>query len=133
MQSVAYILIVDDDLASQTLLRLALQQAGYIVQVVGTGHAALNMYTAFDLVLLDVLLPDMDGFVLCTELRKRSQMGIVMLTVLNSAEDIIYGLNLGADDYIAKPYRMREVAVRLRAVLRRCAWNHPANTRDSAP
>ena len=75
----------------------------------------------------------MDGFVLCTELRKRSQMGIVMLTVLNSAEDIIYGLNLGADDYIAKPYRMREVAVRLRAVLRRCAWNHPANTRDSAP
>ncbi len=129
MQSVAHILIVDDDLTSQTLLRLALQQAGYIVQVVGTGRAALGIYTSFDLILLDVLLPDMDGFALCAELRKRSQVAIVMLTGLNSAQDIIYGLNLGADDYIVKPYRMREVAVRLRAVLRRCTWKQ---IRDSA-
>ena len=123
----AHLLVIDAEPASHTLLRLSLQRAGYTVQVAGTGQAALDLYRASpsDLVLVEALLPDMDGFVVCAELRKRSRVPIVMLTALTRTDDILHGFSLGVDDYIAKPYRMAEVAVRLRAVLRRSTGHPP--------
>ncbi|MCX6050139.1 MAG: response regulator transcription factor [Chloroflexi bacterium] len=126
-------LVVDDNLDFRNLLRMALQQAGYTVRVADTGRAALDLCTsdAIDLVLLDALLPDMDGFTVCHELRKRSDVPVVMITALNSAEHIVQGLEIGVDDYIVKPCYWPEVAVRLQAVLRRsvrCAARRPRTT-----
>src|SRR4051812_24054712 len=114
MQSTAHILVVDDEPAIQTLLRLSLQRAGYSVQVAGTGQEALDLYTArpSNLVLLDICLPDIDGFTLCDELRLRSLVPIVILTAMNRAEDLSHAFRVGVDDYIVKPYRMDELAVR---------------------
>ncbi len=116
-----HILVVDDDTAFQVLLSLFLRQAGYTVQTVGTGQAALDLCLciSFDLVLLDGRLPDMDGFAVCAELRLRSYVPIIMLTALNHPSHIVNGLRLGADDYLAKPCRLQELAVRIQAVLRR--------------
>ncbi|MCX6044100.1 MAG: response regulator transcription factor [Chloroflexi bacterium] len=125
MSNHAHILIVDDEPAFQTLLRLSLQRAGYTVQIASTGQAALDQYVTSDLVLLDVILPDMSGFAVCGELRKRSDIPIVMLTASNRNEDIVHAFNLGVDDYIVKPCRMDEMIARLRAVLRRSAWQTP--------
>src|SRR4051794_7445793 len=125
MASAPHILVVDDDPASQLLLRIALQQVGYTVQVAGTGQAALAQFDAdpSDLVILDAWLPDMDGFTVCIELRRRSRVPIVILTALNSTEDIVHGFSAEADDYILKPYHLRVVLARLRAVL--CRGHRP--------
>jgi DNA-binding response OmpR family regulator len=77
---------------------------------------------AIELVLLDILLPDMSGFDVCREIRRVSQLPVVMLTSLNRTDDIVQGFDLGADDYITKPFRMREVQVRIDAILRRMQW-----------
>jgi len=76
-----------------------------------------------DLVLLDIMMPEMDGFTACAELRKRTDIPVVMLTALNRPDDIVHGFNLGADDYITKPFTFREVEVRLQAILRRVYWS----------
>lgn len=123
MLGTAHILVVDDEPAFQMLLRLSLQKAGYTVQVAETGWAALDLYATADLVLLDIHLPDIDGFSVCLELRKRSYVPIVMLTALNRPDDIIHAFNVGADDYIIKPYRIDELVLRLQAVLRRSVWH----------
>ena len=107
MPNVARLLIVEDDLDSQILLQLALQKAGYTVQVASTAQAALALYPFYDLLLMDVLLPDMDGFSLCVELRQHSEVPIVMLTALNRSEDIVHGFAVGVEEYITKPYRTR--------------------------
>lgn len=118
------VLVVDDEEPLRNLLRTSLLRAGYRVQVAKNGYEALEIFAQdqIDLVLLDVMMPEMDGFTTCTELRKRSDVPVVMLTALNRPDDIIYGFGLGADDYVTKPFTFREVEVRLQAIMRRLAW-----------
>lgn len=119
------ILVVDDEEPLRNLLQISLQKRGYNVFVARNGREALEVVTArkIDLVLLDIMMPELDGFATCTELRKRSDIPIVMLTALNRPDDIVHGFNLGADDYITKPFTFREVEVRLQAILRRVYWS----------
>lgn len=119
-----HILIVDDEEALRNLLRISLQKAGYTVSTAGNGKEAMDLFrqATVDLVLLDILMPDMDGYTLCAELRKRSDVPIIMLSALNRPDDVVYGFSLGADDYISKPFQFREVEVRIQAILRRIAW-----------
>ena len=88
------------------------------------GQEALDLFSRYDfsLVLLDVMMPGMDGFATCVELRKRSNVPVVMLTALNRPDDIVHGFGLGADDYITKPFTFREVEARLQAIMRRMSW-----------
>lgn len=118
------VLVVDDEEPLRNLLRTSLLRAGYRVLVAKNGYEALEIFAQdpVDLILLDVMMPEMDGFTTCTELRKRSDVPIVMLTALNRPDDIIYGFGLGADDYVTKPFTFREVEVRLQAIMRRLAW-----------
>ena len=119
------VLVVDDEENLCRLMEVSLQRQGYNVVVAHNGREALALVAKHkvDLVLLDVMMPEMDGFATCTELRKLSDMPIVMLTALNRPDDIVTGFNLGADDYITKPFTFREVVVRLQAILRRVNWN----------
>lgn len=120
------ILVVDDEEPLRNLLQISLQKQGYQVAVARNGREALEIVSTrkIDLVLLDIMMPEMDGFATCAELRRRSDVPIVMLTALNRPDDIVQGFNLGADDYITKPFTFREVEVRLMAILRRIYWNH---------
>jgi DNA-binding response OmpR family regulator len=118
------ILVVDDEEPLRNLLRISLQKSGYTVYTAGNGKEAMEMFkqAPVDLVLLDILMPDMDGYTLCAELRKRSDVPIIMLSALNRPDDVVYGFSLGADDYISKPFQFREVEVRIQAILRRISW-----------
>jgi DNA-binding response OmpR family regulator len=120
------ILVVDDEEALCNLLQISLHRQGYQVNVAHNGREALEVVATAktDLVLLDVMMPEMDGFTTCIELRKRTDVPIVLLTALNRPDDIVHGFNVGADDYITKPFTFREVEVRLQAILRRVNWNH---------
>jgi DNA-binding response OmpR family regulator len=115
------ILVVDDEDALCYLLRHSLQKAGHIVYTASNGHDALELFARipFDVVLVDVSMPGMDGFTLCTELRKRSNVLIVLITAFNQTSEIVYGYSLGADDYITKPFQLREVTTRIQVLLRR--------------
>ncbi|HAJ38627.1 MAG TPA: hypothetical protein DCL15_23415, partial [Chloroflexi bacterium] len=119
------ILVVDDEEQLRNLLQISLQRRGYYVAVARNGREALEVLSTrkIDLVLLDIMMPELDGFATCIELRKRSDIPIVMLTALNRPDDIVQGFNLGADDYITKPFTFREVEVRLQAILRRVYWS----------
>jgi len=119
------ILVVDDEEPLRNLLQISLQRHGYHVAIARNGREALEVAASrkIDLVLLDIMMPEMDGFATCLELRKRSDIPIVMLTALNRPDDIVHGFNLGADDYITKPFTFREVEVRLQAILRRVYWS----------
>jgi DNA-binding response OmpR family regulator len=119
-----HLLIVDDEEPLRNLLRISLQKAGYTVYTASNGKEAMELFdqAPIDLVLLDILMPDMDGYTLCAELRKRSDVPIIMLSALNRPDDVVYGFSLGADDYISKPFQFREVEVRIQAILRRVAW-----------
>ena len=92
--------------------------------IASNGQEALDLFSRYDfsLVLLDVMMPGMDGFATCVELRKRSNVPVVMLTALNRPDDIVHGFGLGADDYITKPFTFREVEARLQAIMRRMSW-----------
>jgi DNA-binding response OmpR family regulator len=115
------ILLVDDEEAVQKLLAYPLRKDGYDVVSAGTGAAALERFREgeFDLVVLDVMLPQVDGFEVCRQLRARSAVPIIMLTAKTEEFDKVLGLELGADDYITKPFSMREFRSRVKAVLRR--------------
>ncbi len=115
------ILVVDDDLALRGLVSFALRQAGYEPQEAGDGPQALALFARDqpDLVILDVNLPGQSGFELCRELRKQTSVPIMLLTVRNSEEDEVLGLDLGADDYLTKPFSPRGLLARVRALLRR--------------
>jgi DNA-binding response OmpR family regulator len=115
------ILLVDDEQAVQTLLTYPLRKDGYDVVPATTGQEALDRFRegAFDLVVLDVMLPQLDGFEVCKALRARSAVPIIMLTAKAEEFDKVLGLELGADDYITKPFSMREFRSRVKAVLRR--------------
>src|SRR5690242_1369848 len=115
------ILLVDDEQAVQTLLTYPLRKDGYDVVPATTGQEALERFRdgSFDLVVLDVMLPHLDGFEVCKALRARSAVPIIMLTAKAEEFDKVLGLELGADDYITKPFSMREFRSRVKAVLRR--------------
>jgi len=115
------VLIVDDEKMIRSLLKMSLQRMGYEVTTAESGEEALRIFeeASFDLVLLDILMPGIDGFTVCTELRRISDVPIVMLTALNRPDDIVRGLELGADNYITKPFTFKEVEARIRAILRR--------------
>src|SRR3954467_1736195 len=115
------ILLVDDEHAVQKLLAFPLRKDGYDVVAAATGAEALERFRdgEFDLVVLDVMLPQVDGFEVCRALRARSAVPIIMLTAKAEEFDKVLGLELGADDYITKPFSLREFRSRGRAVLRR--------------
>jgi two-component system response regulator RegX3 len=115
------ILLVEDEEALSEPLAFLLRREGYEVSVADTGPAALAEFDrdGADLVLLDLMLPGMPGTEVCKQLRARSGVPIIMLTAKDSEVDIVVGLELGADDYMTKPYSTRELLARMRAVLRR--------------
>jgi two-component system phosphate regulon response regulator OmpR len=116
------VLVVEDDSRLAEMLSEYLGQAGFRITVAAAGAAALRRLTAeppYDAVVLDLMLPDMDGLDVCREIRTRSDTPVLMLTARGDAIDRIIGLELGADDYLPKPFEPRELLARLRAVLRR--------------
>ncbi len=115
------ILIVDDDRKTVELVRLYLENDGYTVLVAHDGQQAISSARehAPDLIVLDLMLPKVDGIQVFNTLRKESEVPIIMLTARTTEEDKLHGLNLGADDYITKPFSPREVLARVKAVLRR--------------
>ncbi len=115
------ILIVEDEPSLSEPLAFLLRREGYDTAVSGDGRAALAEFdrSGADLVLLDLMLPGLSGTEVCRELRTRSTVPIIMLTAKDSEVDIVVGLELGADDYVTKPYSSRELLARIRAVLRR--------------
>jgi DNA-binding response OmpR family regulator len=117
----ARILLVDDEQAVQTLLSYPLRKDGYEVISAHDGQEALQRFAEqrFDLVVLDLMLPKMDGIEVCRRLRARSQVPIIMLTAKGDEIDKVVGLEMGADDYITKPFSMREFRSRIKAALRR--------------
>ncbi len=121
------ILLVDDEQAVQTLLTYPLRKDGYEVVPATTGREALERFRdgEFDLVVLDVMLPQVDGFDVCRQIRARSTVPIIMLTAKTEEIDKVLGLELGADDYITKPFSVREFRSRVKAVLRRAALAAP--------
>jgi len=124
------ILIVDDDQKTRVLLKTYLEKNQYEVILSHNGESFLAEFHAsadqLSLVILDVMLPDTDGFVLCKQVRQRSNVPIIMLTASSDETDRIVGLELGADDYIAKPYSPRELLARIKAILRRAAPETPS-------
>ena len=115
------ILVVDDDKNICELLRLYLVKEGYGVTIANDGTAALQEFDKLhpDLVLLDVMMPGIDGWEVCRKIRQNNQTPIIMLTAKGETYDKVLGLELGADDYIVKPFSPREVVARIKAVLRR--------------
>ena len=115
------VLVVEDDINIAELLRLYLQKDGFEVSHAADGGKAVEMAKEIqpDLVLLDIMLPVMDGWQVCRELRKSMKMPIIMLTAKGETEDKVSGLEMGADDYIVKPFEVKELLARVHAVLRR--------------
>ena len=115
------ILLVDDDPNIRQLVNLYLQKEGFEVMMADRGDEALKMFKASppNLILLDIMLPGMDGWQVCREVRKISNIPIIMLTAKDETFDKVLGLELGADDYVAKPFDMKELVARIKAVSRR--------------
>ena len=126
------VLVVEDDKHIADLLQLYLEKEGFAVTVAADGGSGLEKFRAIgpDLVLLDVMMPVMDGYTLCRTLRAESNTPIIMLTAKTELDDKITGLKAGADDYITKPFEMKEVLARIEAVLRRSdRTEEPVNNR----
>ena len=121
------VLLVEDDASIREIATLGLEQAGFRVMATGDGREALMRFRqgSFDLVVLDVMLPSLDGFEVCREIRRTSQAPIVMLSARSELHDIVVGLELGADDYVTKPFELPELVARVKAVLRRAAAGPP--------
>jgi two-component system, OmpR family, response regulator RegX3 len=119
----ATVLVVEDEESFIEALNVGLAREGFRVQIARDGADALEMFDAVrpDVVLLDVMLPKISGIDVCRELRKRSRVPIIMVTAKGSEIDTVVGLEVGADDYVTKPYRIRELVARMRAVMRRSA------------
>lgn len=117
----AKILIVDDDINICELLRLYVEKEGFSAIVANDGASAVEMFknNSPDLILLDIMLPKLDGWQVCREIRKSSSVPIIMLTAKGEVFDKVLGLELGADDYVTKPFETKEVIARIKAVLRR--------------
>jgi len=119
------ILLVEDEVSIAEPLAIGLRREGYEVEHAATGAAALDARTA-DLVLLDLRLPDMDGLDVCRRLRASSSVPIIVVTARGEEADRVVGLELGADDYVVKPFGLRELIARIRAVSRRAEGRGPA-------
>ena len=117
------VLIVEDDKNIAELLQMYLEKEGYAVTVAYDGGQGLSKFRAIrpDIVLLDVMMPVMDGWTVCKSIRAESQTPVIMLTAKSETDDKVAGLKSGADDYITKPFEMKEVLARMEAVLRRSA------------
>jgi two-component system, OmpR family, response regulator RegX3 len=115
------ILVVDDEQSYRDALSVALQREGFLVETAADGTEAIARFDATKpaLVLLDVMLPKVSGIDVCRELRSRSRVPIIMVTARNAEIDAVVGLEVGADDYVTKPFRLRELIARVRAALRR--------------
>ncbi len=126
------VLVVDDEPSFTEALTVGLRREGFEVRTAADGRAALAEINEAepDLVLLDVMLPGMSGLDVCREIRKQSRVPLIMVTARAEEIDAVVGLEVGADDYVAKPYRMRELVARMRAVLRRASGQPPES--DSA-
>ena len=120
-ESPPVVLIVEDEVSFVEALVVGLKREGFLVKVARDGAEALSLFDAVrpDLVLLDVMLPKVSGIDVCRELRRKSQVPIIMVTAKGAEIDTVVGLEVGADDYVSKPYRLRELVARMRSVLRR--------------
>ena len=132
-EGIAKILLVDDEQSVQTLLSYPLRKDGYEVVSAVDGQEALQRFAEqrFDLVILDLMLPRLDGIEVCRRMRSRSQVPIIMLTAKGDEIDKVVGLEMGADDYITKPFSMREFRSRVKAALRRSRM--PGSRDDEEP
>jgi DNA-binding response OmpR family regulator len=130
-QTPTRILLADDEETIQTLLTYPLEKDGYEVVTAGDGREALDRFAQeqFDLVIVDVMMPRLDGLEVCRRIRARANVPIIMLTAKGEEEDRVRGLDIGADDYITKPFSLREFRSRVRAALRRAAM--PAQASDA--
>ncbi len=126
----ARILLVDDEQSIQTLLSYPLRRDGYEVVQASDGRQALDRFEEkpFDLVVLDLMLPKIDGLEVCRRLRSQSSVPIIMLTAKSEEIDKVVGLEIGADDYITKPFSLREFSSRIKAALRRAEMSRPTET-----
>ena len=115
------ILVVDDEISLQETLAYNLRKEGYLVEVAGDGTTAIDLARQVkpDMIILDVMLPGLDGFEVCRILRQESSVPVLMLTARDDEIDRVVGLEVGADDYLAKPFSMRELIARVKAMLRR--------------
>ena len=123
------VLVADDDKNICELLRLYLVKEGFQVVLAGDGEEALARFSAEnpDIILLDVMMPRLDGWQVCREIRKKSECPIIMITAKGETFDKVLGLELGADDYVVKPFETKEVTARIKAVLRRCGSKDEEN------
>jgi DNA-binding response OmpR family regulator len=123
MENTITILIVEDETNLRHFLATALSRQGYSVLAAENGAQAIRLLAAHPvhLMLLDIRLPHMDGFAVCQEVRRRSGVPIILLSALQRPQDVVYGLELGADEYITKPFQIHALLARLHAVLRRTA------------
>ena len=126
------ILVVDDDKNICELLRLYIEKDGFQVVIANDGKRALEMFRTEqpDLIMLDIMLPELDGWQVCREIRKESQCPIIMLTAKGEVFDKVLGLELGADDYVVKPFDAKEVVARIKAVLRRSGAGDNAGVKE---
>ena len=121
----ARVLVVEDEESFVEALRIGLQREGFVIDVARDGREALDRFEAAtpDLVLLDLMLPRVSGIDVCREIRNKSKVPIIMVTAKGEEIDTVVGLEVGADDYVAKPYRLRELVARMRSLLRRSNWS----------
>ena len=131
------LLLIDDDVSLCETVRFSLIRNGFQVEVAHNAISGLKKAYALkpDAVLLDIMLPDMDGWQVCRRLREMSDVPIIMISALGSDENVVEGLNLGADDYIVKPVAVEELMARIRALLRRTSRSNPTqrNHREPGP
>ncbi len=122
------VLVVDDDSHIVELIKLYLEKEGFTVITANNGKAAIDKFKSEspDIMILDVMMPEMDGWDVCREIRKSSNTPIIMLTAKGETFDKVLGLELGADDYMVKPFETKELIARVKAVLRRSESNDPA-------
>ena len=124
-QNLPKVLVVEDEKSFVEALKVGLDREGFDVKVAEDGLMALNLFRIFkpDLILLDVMLPKISGLDVCKEIRTESKVPIIMVTAKGEEIDTVVGLEVGADDYVTKPYRLREVVARMRSLLRRSNWS----------
>jgi DNA-binding response OmpR family regulator len=124
------ILAVEDDERIRTAVRLALEDEGWDVEEAESGERALELFggSPFDVVLIDLMLPGIDGFELCRSVRRNSDVPIIMVTARTDTHDVVAGLEAGADDYLTKPFEPKELSARIRALLRRVRPSSPGHS-----